>query len=224
MQKEPVIIKRTVLKIWKQCQLPVAQVLVTTLAQSVSWQDGFNVQDPGGSPGMLLDRKGNSTDPWYNDALVDVMRAPYFCGNLQKAADDMNERKSFIDNQANLLGRVIEELSDSVVDYDNKVGRSLDGLQNTVQVISNPTDVRLDDIILHTRARGRDEAKIDEIMAQVKDGLGGHKEILQKLNELDNTLEKERVERNMVQAELERKGTSIQSLETDLAAAKMPQT
>ncbi|TDZ13265.1 hypothetical protein C8035_v006661 [Colletotrichum spinosum] len=96
MQLDPVITKKVAFKTW----LPAAEILLVALAQSASFQDGFNIQDG-----------GNKKGPATKQALAQVMCATHFRDNIKHSLEDIETRKQYVANHQEMQG-ILEEIEE----------------------------------------------------------------------------------------------------------------
>ncbi|KAI1261359.1 hypothetical protein F5Y18DRAFT_440475 [Xylariaceae sp. FL1019] len=97
LNEEPVTTVRPVIRTWHNDHLGPSEALVTALASSYVWQDGFNVIGAGFQNGTKL-----ISDLLRHEEYV-LVKQPYFERNIAATRTEMAQRKEYIDTVSKVV-------------------------------------------------------------------------------------------------------------------------
>ncbi|KAH9905569.1 hypothetical protein F4778DRAFT_667540 [Xylariomycetidae sp. FL2044] len=107
LRLDPVVVTRPVIRTWENGHLGVSEILVTALAASYVFQDGFNVIGAGTQNG---DKQANQLE----DCMKYVLHSmPYFGENADTTIRELRRRQKYINNVL-YIARAPETMGDSI--------------------------------------------------------------------------------------------------------------
>ncbi|KAM0429209.1 hypothetical protein ACHAQK_011254 [Fusarium lateritium] len=148
------IIIKTVLRIWKDEQLPLAERLVTTLARSLLHQTGFN----------STQAEANSTTPTRSVLSLgwrEVELKGFLTSNSHKMEVEMDKRESFLDNIQE-LNQKLENIRSTLDECQElQDGLQVTGLMQPSQILDRLNQAKVD--MIEGQDRLRKQTKILEV-------------------------------------------------------------
>ncbi|KAL2174233.1 uncharacterized protein P884DRAFT_302821 [Thermothelomyces heterothallicus CBS 202.75] len=152
-------------RVWKDRQLPKAEMLVAALAGAYVTQDGFNLREAGGNNPSIEPHK------WLAYEQYTFLEVSYLNDNLEQSAEDLEKVKKIMEYE-----EIVKELDDgSLQQRADKCLADAEEIRNNVQILRDLNDkisrarVEQEKAMIALNEQGRNLAMVKDLLLKLQE-------------------------------------------------------